>query len=569
MAFAYRFVIIIALAGGAGLLLGSCSSSSGSGNPCQGTGAAMSSGAADALTGVDADYPGWHFFLAGDTLCATHPEAPGDPVRIDSGVDTEPPFFTLLSADDPELEPLEITGLLYASSGHIRFVEAGTDAAVIPEPRQISSEDGADRICTARLARGDFETAPALIYGKADEQCPPDPFQWFQVSLTTDEELAPSPVFMLRDVVSPVYTDDGYIWEFDGWLALHGTQNSIIRLGEFGGQMGDALAGAESLAHLATFDDGTQLVMARTPGTTPQDNFYLYEPEEGPAEGTLTQIGDDNAAYALSEDADVNAPFTWTGDTFYFVDNTGLVEDENNPGELLEHPLLRQVNADGVETLAEGPSDYSGDFVIAFGGGFVAWGLNPDDSADPAIIEVGSPTDTFEEVFSEPGHVSAPIHGAMETYFFVNHATLSAAQDGEALVFDGPIDATTSYENAAWVGASHAIRYAPATGLPEITELFLVEDNQIAVEPGASPDATQELFVVDPNEPGTRYSLGELDQATFGPDVNMTPFAYGPHRLMRSAGDLIYANTRDQGSARTIKQGSEDPEPNLLFIDGF
>ncbi len=232
------------------------------------------------------------------------------------------------------------------------------------------------------------------------------------------------------------------------------------------------------------------------------------------------------------------------GTYLWRVDDTDITELDSAPGG--KQPTMAIAAGDRV-AWAWRTTDASWDTTLA--------SVKAADGSDR--VELETLTDAGSSTF-----MTSVNAGADDWIFF--HTT-GPNPTAYAMPVDGSASAVT-HDDSAWQGvAQSGKRLVPFGDVAprDISEVFLV-----TAAGGTTPD-DQDLSVIAADSPAdTPVELGTLDEESGVPMVFMSHLGLGPHRLLVTGSDLVYANTRATQSAVTLVS---DPEPGARFrlLGGF
>ncbi len=501
---------------------------------------------------TDAGVETIQMFALGDDLCAFDPSS-GVVATLDSGLnpDNSSDVEIILPGGDPAgggtVSGAHVDRVIYTAGDEIRSVAVVAESADLPSPERISAEDGADSIDMMFLAT-DYQDPDnsALAYRRTDD----GQASWYAVRVGDDASASPADLDGDLGLFGPI--TDADTGEARGWLAHRrhdgpGT-DAVVKLdpgfNQVGDEMFDSLQGLER-GMQTRFDDGT-IVFSESHSS--QTDFYLYDPAGGDP-GAVTYLGH------ITDTAP--AHFTTSGSALFM---TGRDVDGN---------YLWRVDASGVEVIDQAAADTTATMAVAVDDRVVwAW-RTTDDSWDSELRSVAANGGTAPFVLDSLSDASdttfvTTIRASANGWVFYNLTGMDP--EARAIPADGSTDAIT-FQDQQWQGGSNPADTVEGFGAApprEASEVFLVE---VDASPGTI--AEQRLRVLDAANPANPpVDLGALDEEAGFPSVMMTEFGLGPHRLMITGSDLVYANSRVSGSAVTLVSDTEPP-PGFRLLGGF
>ncbi len=527
----------------------------GSGSSTTACTASIDTGGTGGLSG-GADYQGLHYYLNEDQLCGLDPSS-GVSFLVDSGVGGPHPVPVLtgtpahVPTDDTSglVDGRGVHGVVYVTDEGLRYArtEGGSDAP--PSPEEVANLTGDADVGAIRVAIDYANPSDtAVAYARLEDEDGSITATWHQTTLDGgsiidfDADHVPVTSISNFEAGSP-----------EGWIVHDQASSEAIVVDFDGNTVGDPLelegedapATITHLSHVTDFDDGESLLSASNDGS--EFRFLLHDP----AAGQLSKLGEDPNGNPLGRD--LLALETSDGEAFYYLDGEGPV-------------TLHKVDANGSTQLeTAGPDPSQGAFLVATDDRLV-WGWNDGSSVDEitesevrAAAKDGS---SLESLYSGAGALSTVVRGSASGWVFFTEAELSGTSltsDAHAVMADDGGQQKT-FPDAAWQGASHPedAAYEAELATQPVEHVFLVEGTN------------DELFVVDAATPGdadSKVSLGALEQDNLlGPSVMMSNFGLGPHRLMKSVNDLVYADVRAADSAQTVMAADSG---DILTVDGF
>lgn len=543
-------------------LLAACNSSSGNGDDvasddngdsdvavgtCDGS-VTLAAGT-DGLSG-DADMDTIQVFPFANDLCALDPST-GDIVTLDSELNPD------LDSDVELVVPrgnaqgnsaatgMRVDRVIYTAEDNIRFVEVVDAGDSMPSPQRLSAEDAADDVDMMFLAADYSDPDNAgLMYRKTDGSGKAD---WYSVRLGDDETIAPIALDGDLTPFGPITDPDS--GEAVGWLVHRSNSgqanDEILQLDLDLNPVGSALySELEGIgrAMRMQFDDGG-ILLSETYSS--QSDFLYYEPG---SPGTVTRVG---------QVSDTNpAHLTSNGEALFMTgkDSSGI--------------YLWRVDGTEVIELDSAPSGNQPTMAIA-AGDRVAWAWRTtDDSWDTTLASVTAENGSGRvelETLIDAGSTTfmTSVNAGVDGWIFYHTSGLNPT------AYARPADGSTSpisHADSAWQGVSQrGEQFIPFGDLAprDISEVFLS-----TAAGGATPD-DHDLSVLDAANPAdTPVELGTFDEQSGVPMVFMSRYGLGPHRLLVTANDLVYANTRVTGSVQTVVTDSE-PGARFRLLGGF
>lgn len=532
--------------GGAGAVAGGCSAN-----------ISLASGGGG-LTG-HADFDGIHYFVHGNDLCALDPTS-GTAFTVDSGVDpsgdgTKDVEVVLWgggwsAGNGPENGVID--RVIYTADNQIRAarVEGGSGAPPLPE--RISSEANAFDIDMMRLA-SDYANPDnsALAYRKLDEDNNP---HWYGVRVGDGENVDPVAFPDNTRPLAPLL--DGDTGSATGWLVVEpdqlGLSGDVHRL-DLDLEMQDegmipnvhAVVGPFVRAH---FRDGSMVIGALD--LDDNETFWYYDPTSDDLQAMGTFDWDDGLPGHFAAKESKKVFFTHAEDhqvSLYAIDHTGVSTVDTSPSG-------QGINAAFVVTTEN----------------HVVWAFNDQQgngASEVRRLTAQGDVQTLASNDDPDAQLFTPVLGSADGWVFFHEQSLGQSMAWTAhAVNAGDTSDRHEFGDSMWVGASHPAEIFSGIGaapVGTVSEVFLVE-----AEPDHMAETDQHLKAVNGADPTDVVDLGVLDQSVqLAPTVMMSNVALGPYRLMTAMNDLVFADTSNEDSARTVM--TEENFGDIRTLPGF